>query len=327
MHKIKAAKIGAIPLILALGAMQSSLGACDGIGNITGSGNLTIGTNTSSYNQCITGDSNSFTGIITVKNGSLELNTAGDLANGTVNLYYNANTVGVFSLNGTAASIKSLNCSAINNTITLYDDDVLTITNADDTCAGKFVNLKSLDKTNSTEGKIIIAAGDQILSGNNSAYGGAMVINSTGTLLLSGAGTINNTNLTVNGTFDIESTTAGASIQGLVGDTTGNVNFTAKTLTISNANNATYSGKLNGDTNSIAILTGGNQTLNGNNSVYGGNINISTGNLSLTGDAALDNANVTVSGLLIVNANKAVTVKKLSGTGTVNVTSDLVISG
>jgi fibronectin-binding autotransporter adhesin len=103
----------------------------------------------------------------------------------------------------------------------------------------------------------------------SSTYAGQTVIQA-GILALTGAGAISNSSRVVaNGTFDISGLTAGGtSIQSLAGS--GGVTLGAKTLTITNANDA-FAGVIGG-TGGLTV-TGGTQTLSGANS-YNGATNV-----------------------------------------------------
>ena len=165
-------------------------------------------------------------------------------------------------------------------------------------------NALTYSETISGTGSVTQAgAGTLTLSGTNT-YTGATTING-GTLALSGTGSIaasSQVNLTNAGsTFDISSSSAGATITTLNGVANSNVTLGARTLTISNGS-TTYAGIIGG-TGGLT-LTAGTETLSGTN-IYTGVTTINGGTLVVNGSIA--------SSTLTTVANGAT----LIGTGTV----------
>ena len=188
-------------------------------------------------------------------------------------------------------------------------------------------------------------------------YGGVTTI-STGTLALSGNGSIANSQTVVDaGTFDISATT-GASIKSL--SSSGTVTLGAQTLTITQAN-AVFSGVIGG-TGGL-ILSGGTQYLTGVNTytggttITGGTLQLGNGGTSASimgnivdnGTLAFDNTGTTsfsqivsgTGGLTLLGGTLTVTVPEtytgattittgtlaLSGTGSVAASQGVVVNG
>lgn len=129
-----------------------------------------------------------------------------------------------------------------------------------------------------------VAAGTEFLSGPNT-YIGATTINGGATLSLAGGGTIASSTLVdVAGNLDISNTTAGATLQSLIGG--GTIQLGAKTLTLAGANQ-TFSGNIQGSGN--LHIASGDETLSGGN-FYTGLTTIDSGatlTLSAGGTLAL----------------------------------------
>lgn len=168
----------------------------------------------------------------------------------------------------------------------------------------------SLDKT--TNGTVTLSAAN--------TYTGATSIAAGGALLLSGSGAIaSSSGVTANGTFDIASTTSGASIKTLAGS--GVVTLGSKDLSITNGS-TTFAGGIGGGGG--VNVTGGAQTLSAANS-YTGATSVSSGAiLGLSGSGAIATSSaVTVDGTFdIASTTSGASIKTLAGSGAVSLGSE-----
>jgi fibronectin-binding autotransporter adhesin len=222
-------------------------------GAIDGSGGLTLTTGT----ETLTGD-NLYTGATTINGGTLKLSGAGSIA-GSSDVVDN----GTFDISGTSgASIVTLSGDGA---VTL-GAETLTLSDASTTFSG------AIDGS----GGLTLTTGTETLTGDN-LYTGVTTING-GTLALSGSGSIaDSSDVIDDGTFDISTTTSGASIVTLSG--TGTVDLDTETLTLSDAS-TTFSGAIDGSGG--LTLTTGTLTLTGDN-LYTGVTTINGGTLKLSG--------------------------------------------
>ena len=269
-------------------------------GSISGSGGITVAGGT----QTLTG-LNSYGGATTIASGAT-LALSGD---GTIQTSAKVVADGGFDISGVNAGntrIRSLSGAGNVN----LGASTLVLSNAADSFGG----------TISGTGSLSAAGGTQTLTGTNT-YTGDTLIGSTGTLALSGNGSIaNSRRVLVNGRFDIGGTTGGASIRSLasIGTGTGTVNLADKTLTLTAAGD-TFGGTIVGTGGLTAA--GGAQTLSGVNP-YTGITRIANGaTLALSGNGSVAaSARVTDDGLFdlsaITPANASI--RSLAGAGTVN---------
>ena len=168
----------------------------------------------------------------------------------------------------------------------------------------------SLDKT--TNGTVTLSAAN--------TYTGATSIAAGGALLLSGSGAIaSSSGVTANGTFDIASTTSGASIKTLAGS--GVVTLGSKDLSLTYGS-TTFAGGIGGGGG--VNVTGGAQTLSAANS-YTGATSVSSGAiLGLSGSGAIATSSaVTVDGTFdIASTTSGASIKTLAGSGAVSLGSE-----
>ncbi|MGE8666342.1 MAG: autotransporter domain-containing protein [Achromobacter mucicolens] len=260
-------------------------------GSIGGTGGITLNAGT----QTLTGN-HTYSGATTINGGTLALAGNGNIAasSGLVNN-------GRFDISATTAgaSLKALSGTGV---IALGSQS-LTVNSA----AGDFSGVIG------GAGGFTVAGGTQTFSGVN-IYTGATDIGNGATLALAGSGSLAASSGVINnGTFDISSTTAGASITALTG--AGITTLGSRTLTLTNAA-GTYAGAIDG-TGGIT-LNAGTQTLTGNNT-YSGATTINGGTLALAGNGSAAASNVVVNNgtFDISNAAAGASVTGLSGSGAV----------
>ena len=200
---------------------------------------------------------------------------------------------------GTIASDFSVGAYA-GNTIDAYGNDA--------TFSGTLSGTGGLTFTDST------ADGHTITLTGTNTYNGATAIDSGVTLALTGTGSIANSAVGVDGTFDISGTTAGASIVSLSGS--GSVLLGGQTLTLSAAT-GTFGGGIGG-TGGLTVA-GGSETLTGINTYSGATAIDSGATLYLTGTGSIaDSVDPTVNGTFDISGTTGGTsVTSLSGSGTV----------
>ena len=148
-----------------------------------------------------------------------------------------------------------------------------------------------------------VGGGSVTLTSTGNTYTGPTTINSGGTLMLSGSGTLaTSSGLADNGVFDISGTNSGASIISLSG--AGTVNLGAQNLTLTEGAGA-FSGVISGSGG--LVVGGGTVELSGANT-YTGGTTITKGTLEV-GDGVTDGAilgNVTDNGLLQFNRTDSI---------------------
>lgn len=265
-------------------------------GTIIGTGGLTVAGGT----ETLTGF-NPYTGrTIIDAAGTLSLSGSGSIA-----LSSGVTANGVFDISATSigAAIITLDGSG---SVALGARE-LVLTAAAETFAGSI----------SGSGNVVIQAGTETLTGNNSYTGLTAVLSSAG-LNLAGSGSIAaSSGVYVDGTFDMSATTAGATITTLGGANSGLVQLGAQTLTISNGSTL-FQGEITGSGG--LSVTGGNQALSGLNSFTGWASTSAGATLSLFGSGSIAKAaGVDNRGTFdISNTFAGAAVQRLSGDGTVN---------
>ncbi|MFS2105593.1 autotransporter domain-containing protein [Ralstonia sp. Ralssp135] len=229
-------------------------------------------------------------------------------ANNTLQLLTGSNIIGNLDVEaGAAAKITAGSAGlALSNNITLGD-------------ATSRVTLDATT-TNLVVSGVISGAGSAAVTGSrtitltgNNTYTGATTI-TTGTLALSGAGSIAASSGVVNnGTLDISGTTSGATINALTG--TGAVALGGQTLTLSNAA-GTFSGVIGGAGG--LTVAGGTQTLS-NTNVFTGATTINAGTLALSGAGSIATSGGVVNNgtFDISGTTSGATISTLTGSGAV----------
>jgi autotransporter-associated beta strand protein len=215
----------------------------------TGGGALVIGNGTTGASQTLS-RTNTYTGGTTINTGStLYLSGTGSIQSSSgVTLVGAGATFDISQLTGTTTTIVTLNSSGGAGTVTL-GAKTLGIGGTGGSFSGVIQG---------TGGFVVGAGASQTLTGTNT-YTGETSISDTGTLFLSGSGSIaqsKEVNLLGTGIFDISGTTSGASIQALIGTATPTVNLGTKTLTI---------------TGSIGFVSGFNGSIQGSGNLVVGN--------------------------------------------------------
>lgn len=164
-------------------------------------------------------------------------------------------------------------------------------------------------------GGLTLSGGHETLSGVNT-YSGSTAIDSGTTLTLKGAGSIANSNtVDVNGTLEIGTTNAGASLVSLAG--AGSVTMGNQSLTLTGAHDR-FDGVVSG--NGGVTVSGGTQTL-GNANTYTSRTVVNTdAALVLTGAGAIaTSAGLTNNGFVSIAAtDNGASVKTLSGNGSLD---------
>ncbi|RUL78793.1 autotransporter-associated beta strand repeat-containing protein [Dyella choica] len=231
------------------------------------------GSGGAAYNTSGANGSNGDAVLFTSGSNTLTLN-AGSVLNGAVEVTSNASATIVAGASGLNLDGGSLGNSAliVNGATTINSND----------------NALGISGVVSGSAPLVITGGTHqtgtlTLSGANTYTGSTSI--QTGTLALSGAGSIaqsSDVNLMAPATtFDISSTTHGASIVTL--DGSGAVNLGNQTLTLSNASGS-FSGALSGS--GSLVLAGGREMLSGNSNSSGG-IQINAGTLAIGSNQAL----------------------------------------
>ena len=265
--------------------------------SLVGNGNVNLGAQSLS----LTNASGNFSGVIS---GSGGLNVAGPIESLTGdNTYTGVTTIAngtdlVIGNQGTTGSIVG---DVIDNGYLLFDrSDAVTYAGAVSGTGGVY----QYD-----------AIGSLTLTGVNTFTGNAVIF---GTLALSGNGSVADAyNVIDDGTFDISNTTNGASITSLNGNSNGNVNLGAQTLTLTNAFDE-FDGVIAGS-GGLTVAAGG-ETLGGVNSYTGATAINAGGMLALTGTGSIGNSsNVIANGTFdISNTTGGASIVSLDGNGNVN---------
>jgi len=240
---------------------------------------------------------NTYDGGTTINGGTLKLSGSGSLsAAGAMTV----NTGSTFDLSDATAGATIKTLSGAGSTV--LGAKTLTLSDASTTFAGIV----------SGTGNLAVAGGNQTLTGTNT-YTGLTTVNSGATLTLNGAGSIATSSEVVdNGTFDISTTTTGATIKSLSGN--GSTTLGAKTLTFSDAS-TTFAGVVSGTGNLVAA--GGNQTLTGTNTYTGlttvnsgATLTLKDGGSIATSSEVVDNGTFDIS-----TTTTGAMIKTLSGNG------------
>ena len=265
--------------------------------SLVGNGNVNLGAQSLS----LTNASGNFSGVIS---GSGGLNVAGPIESLTGdNTYTGVTTIAngtdlVIGNQGTTGSIVG---DVIDNGYLLFDrSDAVTYAGAVSGTGGVY----QYD-----------AIGSLTLTGINTFTGNAVIF---GTLALSGNGSVADAyNVIDDGTFDISNTTNGASITSLNGNSNGNVNLGAQTLTLTNAFDE-FDGVIAGSGG--LTVAAGSETLGGANSYTGATTINAGGTLALTGTGSIGtSSDVIANGTFdISNTTGGASIVSLDGNGNVN---------
>lgn len=289
---------GASSLILGTGVSTTYAGVFTGTGFITkiGSGTLTL-----------SGASNTYSGTITLTQGSIAANNNGALGIGPGTLAFNGGTllttVGGTSLakpftvsgaNGTIGGTANLTLSGTGAlTGTLFLTNTATTTLSGVLSGGGAINANMggsgsllLSQTNSYSGGTTLANGTLIVGANNALGSGALTLNGGSFLQSNGAFAINNVftvagNTTINGANDL--TLSGA----------GTLNAM---LTVTNTATTTLSGVLSGAGPIVADMGAGTLIISGNNIGYSGNTTLTSGTTVVNNNSALGSGILTFNG-------------------------------
>jgi len=195
------------------------------------------------------------------------------------------------------------------------------------TLSGKFTGTGPLSLVDTVGNGILTLTGNSDASTDaTSNYTGAITINSGATLDLAATkdnsgnvtanASIGGASLVNNGIFDISQQTTGATVVSLGGS--GTVNLGTQYLTLSTAAD-TFSGVIAG-TGGL-IISSGTETLTGVNT-YTGGTTITTGSLILTGNASIaTSAGVNANGTFDISQTSGISIKSLTGAGTVQLGS------
>jgi fibronectin-binding autotransporter adhesin len=275
-------------------------------GTIIGTGSLTVQGGT----QVLTGD-NTFSGGITVDGGAtLQIDSGAALGTGTLTLVSSSQP----------ATLAITATTSINNNITVSGDPVFNV------AVGTTTTINSVIANGSSPGVVDVAGTGVLALTAANTYTGATTINPNAYLALKGSGSIADSSIVEdNGTFDISSTSAGASITDLSGS--GTVYLGDQDLSITHGA-STFSGVIaDGSTQDLNLgavggqlsILGGKVTLSGVNT-YTGDTAISAGTtLALAGGGSISHsASVIDDGTFdISQTTSGTSITDLDGTGTV----------
>lgn len=248
-------------------------GVIAGTGGVNVKGGIATFTGTNTYTGATTIDTGAF--LILTEGGSIA-ESSGVTANGMFGIADTTN----------GASIKDLSGSGSVE----VGEKTLTVTAAASTFAGAI---------GGTTGGLDLTGGELTLSGVNT-YAGTTLVAEDAKLSLTGTGGIANSSMSLDGTFDISGTSAGAALKALTG--AGIVDLGTQSLTISAAT-GTFTGKING-TGGDFIVGGGQMALTdaivaaGIVAKDGGQIDVSGGSVTAGGSK---------SALSIINGGKITT--------------------
>ncbi len=266
-------------------------------GTIGGAGNLEV----AAGGESLTG-TNTYTGETAIDGtGTLALSGTGSIA-ASARVLDN----GVFDIS--AASSGAVITTLAGSGAVNLGAEQLTLTNAGDIFAG----------TIGGAGNLEVAAGGETLTGTNT-YTGETAIDRTGTLALSGTGSIAaSARVLDNGVFDISSSSNGAAIATLAGS--GAVNLGAETLMLTNAGDL-FAGTIGGTGN--LEVAAGTEMLTGNDN-YSGQTTIDGGaTLALSGTGSVSNSGVLDNGMLDISAaSTGASITTLAGNGAVDLGSE-----
>ncbi|WP_018963985.1 autotransporter-associated beta strand repeat-containing protein [Ancylobacter sp. FA202] len=268
-------------------------------GNISdgsSSGGLTL----SGQGTVLLSGANSFTGAVTVADGTLIAGSATALgSNGTVTVQEGA----TLQLNTSIATGSLAGAGAViigTNTLTVGAN------NASSSFSGNFSGTGGLTKTGS--GTLTLQGVDADVSVLTIA-GGTLVLDSQSVL---GSGTVVAFSGGVSSTLQLNSN---QTVAGLTGD--GSLSLGSSTITVAAANDFTFAGAITGDGGSLVKAGTGTLTLSGSNSFTGPTL-ISGGTLVLAGGAALsDLTAVTVGSGTQLQLQASETIGGLAGSGMV----------
>ena len=268
----------------------------------------------------ISGLAGTYTGtpVSVVNSGSSNIDSAAPFylasqLGSTVNPVFQGGTLQVDSIEKTFAQNFTIDDSINGSTSTIdQNKNISTFSGVFSDASGQ---IGSLTIANSSSG------GSVTLSGTNT-YTGDTSITSGATLVLTGGGSITTSSgVADNGTFDIISTTSGASIKRLAGSGVV-VTASGKSLSLTSAAD-TFSGVINGAGG--LNITGGTETLSGANT-YTGATNVNGGTLNLTGNLASTAVTVTSGTLTDVNSGLAVGTNLTVNDGSANINNNQTIA-
>ena len=298
--------------VISAGTLQIGNGVTNGsiTGNVANSGVLAFNLSTGQ----------AFGGQIS-GSGSVEQRGSGTLTLSGDNSYSGGTTVNA----GKTLSLLSDTAAGV-GAITLGDNATLVFANGLDVAnalviAGTGVNLSVGTGDTATEsgnlsgsGSYQITGGGTLnLTGDNSAFTGALILNA-GTYNLDSATALGSSTVNVQGAVTFNYTVNGSQFSNAIGLTTGST----LTANVGSGNTATQSGAIGGDGGLVKTGTG-ILILTGNNN-YGGGTTISGGTLQI-GDGGTTGGitgNVMNNGVLVVDrSNMAVLDGNISGTGSV----------
>ncbi len=291
------------------------------INSLSGAGTTNLG----SQILTLTNANDSYSGVLSGTKGSLIIaggteilsgsNTysGGTQVNAGANLSISSNAalgtgkLDLVGSNNAAATLTTTASTTIANSVTVSGSSIFNI------AKGSTTTVSAVLADGTSSGNLAVQGGGALNLTAINTYTGPAAIDSSSSLVLSGAGALANSRVTNSGTFDISATNNGAAIKGLSGP--GTTLLGNQTLTLNNANDS-YSGVLSG-TNGNLVVTGGTQTLTGSN-IYTGATVIENGtSLALSGTGSIANSQVVgVAGTLdISGTSHGTSITSLSGAG------------
>ena len=289
--------------LLGMGSKTLTLTAADGdfSGEVRGGGELIIAAGTETFSGF-----SLYAGTTKIDtSATVKLSGSGALANSTVV------DSGTLDISGATSGNTMIGSLAGKGDVTL-GSQTLRLTNAGDTFSGVL---------SGDGGGLEVAAGIETLTGINT-FTGKTLIDASGTLKLSGAGSIEDSaDPQVDGTFDISAASGAVSVMSLSGASTGKVLLGGNTLILTSASE-TFNGVISGSGG--LTVSGGSESLAGANT-YTGATSINDGaSLNLRGSGSIsDSVGVTADGLFDISGTTAgASIKTLSGSGEVYVGSE-----